>query len=288
MRRRMKELRLQGIATRLNYSSDDVDEEWEMEAPPRFQTQPLKEMEGQTMQGIPPLLAAHLSKTERRNRTMSPREALIAHRIPTHGAYHPNQQLYTIKELHEDQRIAGFVYGVKLKSVVKFISTELPKSYDELMEKTYSWLQAGETTSEGKIINFMDSSTRDKTQKGRPWEGSRKKNKDKRDRFSLYKEPNLRILQSLAKSPREILVTKKVGKIFMKPPKMVSNTRDTSKYCEFHQDYGYDTNACIELKHQIEEVVKSGKLAHLIKRIRKGRAKQTYYNAPLRKEDVMS
>nr|GEZ73350.1 hypothetical protein [Tanacetum cinerariifolium] len=50
MRRRMKELRLQGIATRLNYSSDDVDEEWEMEAPPGFQPQPLKEMEGQTMQ----------------------------------------------------------------------------------------------------------------------------------------------------------------------------------------------------------------------------------------------
>ncbi|GKD43839.1 reverse transcriptase domain-containing protein [Tanacetum coccineum] len=61
----------------------------------------------------------------------------------------------------------------------------------------------------------------------------------------------------------------------MKPPKIVSMTRDTSKYCEFHQDYGYDTNACRELKNQIEEVVKSGRLAHLIKGIRKGRAKQT-------------
>ncbi|GJR06848.1 hypothetical protein Tco_0529832 [Tanacetum coccineum] len=51
--------------------------------------------------------------------------------------------------------------------------------------------------------------------------------------------------------------------------------RDTSKYCEFHQDYGHDTNACIKLKSQIEEAVKSGKLAHLIKGIRKAKAKQT-------------
>ncbi|GJY60289.1 hypothetical protein Tco_0460946 [Tanacetum coccineum] len=55
---------------------------------------------------------------------------------------------------------------------------------------------------------------------------------------------------------------------------MVSKTRDTSKYYEFHQEYGHDTNACRELKSQIEEAVRSGKLAHLIKGIRKGKAKQ--------------
>nr|GEY44984.1 reverse transcriptase domain-containing protein [Tanacetum cinerariifolium] len=57
---------------------------------------------------------------------------------------------------------------------------------------------------------------------------------------------------------------------------MVSKTRDTSKYCEFYQDYDHDTNSCRELKNQIEEVVKSGKLAQLIKGIRKERAKQTH------------
>ncbi|GJX93905.1 hypothetical protein Tco_0348491 [Tanacetum coccineum] len=63
MRRRMKELRLQGIATRLNYSSEDVDEEREMEASPGVQLQPLRETKGQTMQGIPSLFAAHLQET---------------------------------------------------------------------------------------------------------------------------------------------------------------------------------------------------------------------------------
>ncbi|GJY06321.1 hypothetical protein Tco_0373375 [Tanacetum coccineum] len=54
---------------------------------------------------------------------------------------------------------------------------------------------------------------------------------------------------------------------------MVSKTRDTSKYYEFHQYYGHDTNACRELKIQIEEAVRLGKLAHLIKGSRKGKTK---------------
>nr|GEZ41624.1 hypothetical protein [Tanacetum cinerariifolium] len=86
IRRRMRELRLQGVATHLNYSIEDVDEERKMKAPPEFQSQPFKETEGQAMQGIPPLLAAHLRKTERKRRTLSPREALVVYRIPANRA----------------------------------------------------------------------------------------------------------------------------------------------------------------------------------------------------------
>ncbi|GJT36281.1 reverse transcriptase domain-containing protein [Tanacetum coccineum] len=37
------------------------------------------------------------------------------------------------------------------------------------------------------------------------------------------------------------------------------------KNCHFHEDYGHETNQCRELKHRIEEAVKSGQLAHLVK-----------------------
>ncbi|GJV80176.1 hypothetical protein Tco_1516046 [Tanacetum coccineum] len=55
---------------------------------------------------------------------------------------------------------------------------------------------------------------------------------------------------------------------------MVTKARDTSKYCEFHQDYDNDINVCRELKNQIEEAIKFGKLVHLLRVIRKGKAKQ--------------
>ncbi|GKA76106.1 hypothetical protein Tco_0782484 [Tanacetum coccineum] len=63
MRRRMRELRLQGVATRLNYSSEDVDEEREMELPPGFQPRPSGMTEEPIMGNIPPLLAFHLRET---------------------------------------------------------------------------------------------------------------------------------------------------------------------------------------------------------------------------------
>lgn len=85
------------------------------------------------------------------------------------------------------------------------------------------------------------------------------------------------MLGSLTKSPREILATEKVAKAFEPPPRMAgkSKNRDTTKYCHFHEDFGHETNSCRELKKQIEEVVKSGQLTHLVKGIRKGKEKVT-------------
>ncbi|GJQ93478.1 hypothetical protein Tco_0004617 [Tanacetum coccineum] len=59
---------------------------------------------------------------------------------------------------------------------------EVLESYDGLIEKVYSWLQAEETASEGKPITFMDSNAGEKPLKGRPWEGSGKKSKERRVR----------------------------------------------------------------------------------------------------------
>ncbi|GKA15702.1 hypothetical protein Tco_0695449 [Tanacetum coccineum] len=69
--------------------------------------------------------------------------------------------------------------------------------------------------------------------------------------------------------------TEKAAKAFEEPPRMVGNrrSRDMSMYCHFHEDHRHETNQCRELRHQIEEAVKLGKLAHLVKCIKKGNAK---------------
>nr|GEX44849.1 hypothetical protein [Tanacetum cinerariifolium] len=60
-------------------------------------------------------------------------------------------------------------------------------------------------------------------------------------------------------SRREILAMEKVAKMFKQPPHMIISRRlrDMTKYCHFHEGHGHDTNVCWELKHQIEEAVKS-------------------------------
>ncbi|GJY25373.1 hypothetical protein Tco_0400099 [Tanacetum coccineum] len=50
-------------------------------------------------------------------------------------------------------------------------------------------------------------------------------------------------------------------------------SRDMTKYCHFHEDHRHDTNDFHQLRNQIEKAVKSGQLSHLVKGIKKEKAK---------------
>ena len=41
-------------------------------------------------------------------------------------------------------------------------------------------------------------------------------------------------------------------------------TRDNTKYCEFHRDYGHRTDNCIQLKREIEYLIQRGYLRRFI------------------------
>ncbi|GJV61277.1 hypothetical protein Tco_1467377 [Tanacetum coccineum] len=84
----------------------------------------------------------------------------------------------------------------------------------------------------------------------------------KHDRFTL-----------LTKTPKEILALDK-GK-FKPPPPMTTpvEKRNASKFCEFQGEVEHTTNECMHLKRQIEEMLKAGKLSHLIKEMKQNSGK---------------
>ncbi|GJW39187.1 reverse transcriptase domain-containing protein, partial [Tanacetum coccineum] len=87
------------------------------------------------------------------------------------------------------------------------------------------------------------------------------KNKHRSDR-----KPNRFSL--LTKTPKEIFALEK-GK-FKAPPPMVTpaEKRDPNKYCEFHADTGHSTDECMQLRKQIDEMIKTGKLSQFIKELK--------------------
>nr|GEW78250.1 reverse transcriptase domain-containing protein [Tanacetum cinerariifolium] len=53
---------------------------------------------------------------------------------------------------------------------------------------------------------------------------------------------------------------------FQPPPPMVTpEKRSINKFCDFHNDKVHSTDECMQLKKQIKELVRAGKLSHLIK-----------------------
>nr|GEU72928.1 reverse transcriptase domain-containing protein [Tanacetum cinerariifolium] len=67
----------------------------------------------------------------------------------------------------------------------------------------------------------------------------------------------------LTRTPKEILVAE-AGK-FQPPPPMVTpvEKRSSNKFCYFHNDKGHSTDECMQLKKQIEELVRAGKLKEI-------------------------
>ncbi|GJW05104.1 reverse transcriptase domain-containing protein [Tanacetum coccineum] len=160
----------------------------------------------------------------------------------------------------ECMRISGFMHGITHPGLIKRLYERIPRSVDEMYRMTTSFLQ-GEVAA-------LSHGRRKASSSWKPSEGGDKptfkkgfKNKQrpdrKPDRFSL-----------LTKTPKEIFALEK-GK-FKAPPPMVTpvEKRDPSKYCEFHSDTGHNTNECMQLRKQIDEMIKARKLSQFIKELK--------------------
>ncbi|GJY92975.1 reverse transcriptase domain-containing protein [Tanacetum coccineum] len=160
----------------------------------------------------------------------------------------------------ECMRISGFMYGITHPRLIKRLYERIPRSMDEMYRMTTSFLQ-GEVAA-------LSHGQRKASSSWKPSEGGNKpnfkkgfKNKHrpdrKPDRFSL-----------LTKTAKEIFALEK-GK-FKAPPPMVTpvEKRDPNKYCEFHSDMGHSTNECMQLRKQIDEMIKAEKLSQFIKELK--------------------
>nr|GEY17196.1 reverse transcriptase domain-containing protein [Tanacetum cinerariifolium] len=125
------------------------------------------------------------------------------------------------------KRISGFMHIITNPELIKRFHDKIPKSVDEMMKITTSFLRGG----------------------GGGW-------------FTL-----------LSKSPKEILALEK-GK-FKTPPPMTTSVkkRNSNKFCEFHEEVRHNTDECMHLKRQIEELLKNEKLSHVIKEIKQNSGK---------------
>ncbi|GJV08072.1 reverse transcriptase domain-containing protein [Tanacetum coccineum] len=144
-----------------------------------------------------------------------------------------------VKGAPECMRIYGFMHGITNLKLIKHLHNKIPKSVDEMMRQKEA----------GRKQNFE---TRGDFR-------NQQRSKWRRDKFTL-----------LTKSPKEILALDK-GK-FKTPPPMTTpiGKRNNNKFCEFHGEVGHNTDECMHLRRQIKELIKAGKLSHVINKLKQG------------------
>ncbi|GJT57642.1 reverse transcriptase domain-containing protein [Tanacetum coccineum] len=171
-----------------------------------------------------------------------------------------------VKGVPEVMRISGFMHGITNPELIKRLHDKIPKSVDEMWKITTAFLRvevAADNQERKKTFppwKQQDAGHRENFKKG-GFKNQQRPEK-RQDRFAL-----------LTKTPKEILALDK-GK-FKPPPPMTTpvEKRNASKFCEFHGEVGHTTDECMHLKRQIEEMLKTGKLSHLIKELKQSNGK---------------
>ncbi|GJZ08958.1 reverse transcriptase domain-containing protein [Tanacetum coccineum] len=141
-----------------------------------------------------------------------------------------------IKGAPECMRISGFMHGVNNPKLTKRLNKHVPKTMEEMMIITTAFIR-GEAAAASKKKGHSSWKSQDQSK----WHAPERKS-DFRGKF---------------KSPPPIVTP--------------VEKRSSNKFYDFHNDKGHSTDECMQLKKQIEELVRASKLSHLIKEIKKGR-----------------
>ncbi|GJT75276.1 hypothetical protein Tco_1042001 [Tanacetum coccineum] len=172
-----------------------------------------------------------------------------------------------VKGAPECMRISGFMNRITNPELIKRFHEKIPKTVDEMMQVATSFLQGQEAASNQErkkapsAWKHQEGGHRQNFKKGGGFRSQHKQEK-RPDRFTL-----------LTKTPKEILVLEK-GK-FKTPPPMTTpvEKQNANKFYEFHGEVGHNTDECNHLRKQIEDMLKAGKLSHLIRELKQSSGK---------------
>ncbi|GJX18765.1 reverse transcriptase domain-containing protein [Tanacetum coccineum] len=158
----------------------------------------------------------------------------------------------------EVMKIPSFMDSLKCPELVKRFSDKAPTTVNEMMRRLDDFVRSEKAFAQTELP------------KGKTWEQHRK------SYFPLAWIASVLTLDSLIKPPKEILATK--TQLRLPPPRPMLNPQkggNMDRYCDYHQEKGYHTNDCHQLRRQLETALESGKLNHLVRDVRqRGRGNQ--------------
>ncbi|GJV48074.1 reverse transcriptase domain-containing protein [Tanacetum coccineum] len=172
-----------------------------------------------------------------------------------------------VKGAPECMRISRFMHGITNPELIKCLHDNIPKSVDNMTRVTTAFLR-GEVAASNQARKKATPIRKQQVV-------GRKQNFDRMGDFKNQQRSNRRRdkFTLLTKSPKEILALDK-GKFKATPPMTtLVEKRNSNKFCRFHGEVRHNTDECMHLKRQIEELIKNGKLSQVIRELKQGSGK---------------
>ncbi|GKA77489.1 reverse transcriptase domain-containing protein [Tanacetum coccineum] len=167
-----------------------------------------------------------------------------------------------MKGAPECMRISGFIHGVNNPKLTKRLNEHVPKTMEEMMITTTAFIR-GEAAAAGKKKGHTSWRTQDQSKRHASERSSDFRGQPREGRGLASLPPYKNTQRNPCYRSRKVQTAT--------PMVTPMEKRSSNKFCDFHNDKGHSTDECMQLKKQIEELVRAGKLSHLIKEIKQGR-----------------
>ncbi|XP_052209289.1 uncharacterized protein LOC127812798 [Diospyros lotus] len=168
-----------------------------------------------------------------------------------------------------DQRIAmvAFKNGLRVGSFAQSLAKTSPGTFTEVLARANKYINADEMMKV-KRAEQLDRKEREKEKKKPMVEYKMDYHPSRtQDRLGFGgARGNPMNYIPINASRAEILLALEDKNYLWHPPPLRSppNTRSKNKYCRFHRDHGHDTEDCIQLKEEIQELINRGYLRDFV------------------------
>ena len=158
--------------------------------------------------------------------------------------------------------------GLKSRDLVASLAKNPPKTMAEMLLKAQKYMNAEDALAAIKDTERPgDKSKREDDHRGQKRDRPERRNNDG-NRRKDDRNPRMVKFTPLV-MPVDKIFTQIKDEHYLKWPRPLHsspNVRDKNKYCRFHRDHGHNTEDCRDLKEQIEELIRKGKLQKYVKK----------------------
>ena len=181
-----------------------------------------------------------------------------------------NREALSVDEVDDKLLLAAFHNGVNSDIFIHKLYEKEPQSMAELVHSAQNFMNAEDAIITKKRKRYE----RIKANPSRHFEqgphSKKGRTEEKKDRDNKKPGPSARNQQytPLNIPFEQVLMQIKDDPSLKWPEKMKGdpNKRNRNKYCCFHRDHGHDTDECFDLKQQIENLIRQGKLRNFLGR----------------------
>ena len=183
---------------------------------------------------------------------------------------HFNREALSVDEVDDKLLLAAFHNGVNSDLFIHKLYEKKPQSMAELVHSTQNFMNAEDAiiAKKRKRSERMEGNPSRQSEQGpRPKKGRMEERKDRDNKKSGPSALNQQYTP-LNVPLKQVLMQIKDDPSLKWPEKMKGdpNKRNRSKYCRFHRDHGHDTDECFDLKQQVENLIRQGKLKSFLGR----------------------